>query len=74
MEGIHEDMEDLRSQSTVVETLVKAATRVDSQKEERQDYKEEANSDSQQCIGEVCRAKILYATIIVCEILLKLDK
>ena len=30
LEGIHEHMEDLKPWSTVVETLVEAATRVDS--------------------------------------------
>ena len=61
LEGIHEDMESLRSQATAVETLVEAATRVDSQKDERKDHKDGANGYCKQCIGEVCWAKILGA-------------
>ena len=61
LEGIHEDMESSRSQSTAVETLVEAATRVDSQKEQREDHKDGANDYRQQCVGEVRWAKILGA-------------
>ena len=45
LEGIHEGMEGLRSQSAAVETLVEAATRVDSQKEGRQDHEDRADDN-----------------------------
>ena len=62
LEGIHEGMEGLRSQSAAVETLVEAATRVDSQKESRQDHEDRANDNGYQSIRKVCRAKVLHGT------------
>ena len=61
LEGIHEGMEGLRSQSEAVETLVEAATRVDSQKEGRQDHEDRADDNGYQSIREVRRAKVLHA-------------
>ena len=71
LEGIHEGMEGLRSQSAAVETLVEAATRVDSQKESRQGHEDRADDNGYQSIREVCRAKVLHGTIVCSVVVLK---
>ena len=43
---------------------MEAATRVDSQKESRQDHKDRANDNGYQSIREVCRAEVFHGTIV----------